>query len=107
MTTEPTTYAMTEAEVASFVAKTRAWWEQLTPNEQALVYHAFRTADDGEADVQGYSEFDNALIQLLFAGDPQPALRLAMNALLVNPAPPPLTPAPGPGGMLGGRTAMN
>jgi hypothetical protein len=76
MTTEQTYEPMTEAEVHAFAAKSRAWREQLTPKEQALVREAIRSASPGRDDVQGYTDLNDigyATVSLMLFGDPMPA----------------------------------
>jgi hypothetical protein len=111
MTTRHSIEPMTEAEVTAFAAKTQAWWNQLTPQEQALFRQAVHaaTAGTGNDDVQGYGDLEYAAYQLFFQGNALPALALAMNAFLSQPAPAATPPAPG--GSVGGSsrrpTAMN
>lgn len=88
--------SMTVAEAQAFVAKTQRWWEQLTAKEQAH-FHQF-IQKTGDAEVQGYGDFEYAMYQLLFVGNAVPALSMAVN--IFTPSAPPARPVSGgvPGG---------
>lgn len=107
MTTEQAHDPMTEAEVHAFATKTRAWWEQLTAREQALVRHAVGSAGAEGEDVQGYGEVESALLALLIYGDGLPLLRLGVDLYWSMQTPPAPSGPGGSGGSSGSRTSLN